>query len=64
MRKTFTINMCLGVCLTSTKTDTAALTKMMRKSFTLQSSGTQTIYKVIEKGKERYVCKISVLNER
>lgn len=31
------------VCLTSTTTDTAALTKMMRKSFTLHSNGTQTI---------------------
>lgn len=31
--------------LTSTKTDTVALTKMIMKSFTLHSIGTQTIYK-------------------
>lgn len=31
--------------LTSTKTDTAALTKMIVKSFTLHSNGVQTIYK-------------------
>lgn len=31
--------------LTSTKTDTVALTKMIMKSFTLHSTGTQTIYK-------------------
>lgn len=31
--------------LTSTKTDTEAFTKMIMKSFTLHSIGTQTIYK-------------------
>lgn len=31
--------------LTSTKTDTEAFTKMIMKSFTLHSNGTQTIYK-------------------
>lgn len=43
MRKTSTVTMCLHVCLTSTTTDTAALTKMMSNSFILHSNGTQTI---------------------
>lgn len=34
--------------LTSTKTHTVALTKMIMKSFTLHSIGTQTIYKESE----------------
>lgn len=36
---------CAQTCLTSTKPDTAALTKMREKSFTLQSNGTQTIWR-------------------
>lgn len=43
MRKTSTITLCSSVFLTSTTTDTAALTKMMMKSFILHSYGTQTI---------------------